>query len=107
MQELETVLGSAVAKYNARPKPQTVTDLGAFDNEDDQRAYLECYVPEGFLDTDSGKSLVERAGYWLHGRYVPRQSNDGDRVDHITGTDLRLHSSSISLLPASNPLIGY
>ena len=67
LQELETVLGSVVAKETGR-QPETVTDLGAFDNEEDQRAYLEQYLPPGFLDTDSGNQLARRLGYWLHGR---------------------------------------
>jgi hypothetical protein len=70
MQDLETVLDSAVAKESGQPPPKTVTDLGAFDNEEDQRAYLEYYLPPGFLETASGKAMASRAGYWLHGRCV-------------------------------------
>jgi hypothetical protein len=69
MQEVQTVLGSVVAKDGGL-EPETMTDLGAFDNKEDQQAYLEQYLPPGFLDTVSGKALASRAGYWLHGRCV-------------------------------------
>jgi hypothetical protein len=69
MQEVQTVLGSAVAKEGGL-KSETMTDLGAFDNKEDQQAYLERYLPPGFLDTVSGKAMASRAGYWLHGRCV-------------------------------------
>jgi hypothetical protein len=67
MHKLETVLGSAVAKEGGL-EPEMVTDLGAFDTEETQRAYLEHYLPPGFLDTASGKAVASRVGYWLHGR---------------------------------------
>jgi hypothetical protein len=67
MHELETVLVSAVAKEGGL-KPEMMTDLGAFDTEETQRAYLEHYLPPGFLDTASGKAVASRVGYWLHGR---------------------------------------
>jgi hypothetical protein len=69
MQDLG-ILGSAVAKESDRPPHETVTDLGVFDNEDDQRAYLEFYLPPGYLDTGKWKTVAYRAGYWLHGRRV-------------------------------------
>ncbi|KAG8816164.1 hypothetical protein FRC17_000410 [Serendipita sp. 399] len=46
-----------------------ITDLGAYNNEGDQRAYFKQYLPPGFLDTDLEKAVASRAGYWLHGRY--------------------------------------
>jgi hypothetical protein len=64
--EEEAVRGSSVAK-----DPSTmpiVTDTGSFDNEDHQRAYLEQYLPSGYLDTADGKLLATRVGHWLHGR---------------------------------------
>jgi hypothetical protein len=69
MQEVETVLSSAISKPSD-VKPETVTDLGAFDNEKDQRTYLEYYLPPGFLDTASGKAVARRVGYWLRGRFI-------------------------------------
>jgi hypothetical protein len=75
MQDLETVLGSAVAKERGQPRPETVTDIGAFDDEEDQRVYLEYYLPRRFLDRDSGRALASRVGYWLHGRYVSKRLN--------------------------------
>jgi hypothetical protein len=70
MREVTIVLGSAVAKEGRRPLPETVTDLGAFDDAEDQYEYLKTYLPPNFLDTDSGKALASRVEYWLHGRCV-------------------------------------
>ena len=46
----------------------TFTDLGVFDSEERQRAYMERYLPLGFLNGPSGTVLASRAAYWLHGR---------------------------------------
>jgi hypothetical protein len=66
---VETAVRSVVAKEGA-PPPVTVTDLGAFDSADEQRLYVEQYLPPEFLQTESGKCLVTRLSLWLHGRYV-------------------------------------
>ncbi|KIM25388.1 hypothetical protein M408DRAFT_210132 [Serendipita vermifera MAFF 305830] len=68
MQDLEAVLVSVVAKEGGIAT-ETVTDIGAFDNEEDQRAHLQYYCPPGFLDTDLGMEVASRSGYWLHGRH--------------------------------------
>jgi hypothetical protein len=65
MQEVESVLDSAVAKEGDL---QSTTSTGAFDNQNDQKEYLKQYLPSGFLDSEPGKALVLRAGYWLCGR---------------------------------------
>ena len=66
MEKIDAVLSSATAKDG--DKRLTFTDLGVFDSEEGQRAYLERYLPMGFLDSPSGKALASRAAYWLHGR---------------------------------------
>ena len=66
VETLESVLSSAVAKEGQ--EVVVVTDLGAFDSGEDQRAYMEQYLPPQFLDTSSGTELALRAAYWLHGR---------------------------------------
>jgi hypothetical protein len=68
MREMETVLGSVVAKEG--DLAPTMTDVGGFENEADQRAYLEQYLPPAFLDTQLGEEVASRAGYWLRGRFV-------------------------------------
>jgi hypothetical protein len=68
MRDVETVLRSSVVK--PRVLSPTKTEIGGFNNEVDQRAYLEQYLPPGLLDTDEGKKLVSRIGYWLRGRFV-------------------------------------
>lgn len=67
MQEVERVINSVVVKPGG---PETVTEIGGFDDENDQRAYLEQYCPPGYLDKPLGKEIVSRVGYWLRGRFV-------------------------------------
>ena len=67
MQGIEEAIGSVVAKEDDR---EMVTDLGGFDDEGDQLAYLQRYFPPGFLDSSLGEGLTSRAGYWLRGRFV-------------------------------------
>ena len=67
MREVESFVGSVVAKEGG---PVTVTEIGGFDDEDGRRAYLEQYLPPGFLDTSEGKEIAFRVGYWLRGRFV-------------------------------------
>jgi len=68
MREVETVMGSVGAKESGGP--ETVTQIGGFDDEDGRRAYLERYFPLEFLGTSEGKLLAYRVGYWLRGRFV-------------------------------------
>jgi len=65
MQEINTVLGSANGKLPGLP-PILVTDVGAFDTGESQRAYLSRYLPPGFL----ASKLASRIEYWLGGRYL-------------------------------------
>ena len=69
MRKVENVINSAVAK-EGRQENETVTEIGGFDNEDGQQAYLKQYFPPGFLDTSEGKEVASRVGYWLRGRFV-------------------------------------
>ena len=68
MQEIKTIVGSAVAKEGG--DTEMVTEIGGFDDEDGQRAYLKRYFPPGFLDTPNGEAIASRVGYWLRGRFV-------------------------------------
>ncbi|KIM30016.1 hypothetical protein M408DRAFT_100172 [Serendipita vermifera MAFF 305830] len=68
MQELEAIIGSAVAKESGE-ESQTYTDLGSFDDEMAQCAYFEQYLPAGSLNDEHWKTVASRAGYWLHGRH--------------------------------------
>jgi hypothetical protein len=68
MDKLEIVLGSVVAKESSLPQI-TITDTGAFEAKS-QLAYLELYLSQKYLDTDEGKLVASRVGYWLHGRCV-------------------------------------
>lgn len=70
MLEVQSVVGSAVAKDGSGNEAKTLTEVGGFDNEGDQQAYLEQYLPPGFLDTSTGKEIRPRVGYWLRGRFV-------------------------------------
>ncbi|PVF95100.1 hypothetical protein CPB86DRAFT_604772 [Serendipita vermifera] len=67
MQEMETIISSAAAK---EPNEKfALTDLGTFDNLEHQQAYLKRYLPNDYLCSNEGQLLVNRIGYWLHGRY--------------------------------------
>ncbi len=71
MHEVEDVIGSVVAKELEDPVPfDMVTEIGGFDDEDGQLAYLNQYLPPGYLDTSQGKEIASRVGYWLRGRFV-------------------------------------
>ncbi|KAI3615614.1 hypothetical protein WG66_011849 [Moniliophthora roreri] len=41
---------------------------GAFDSAEDQRAYIEKYIPEVILNSEIGKILAERMWFWFRGR---------------------------------------
>ena len=68
MWNVKDVIGSVVAKEGG--SLETVTETGGFDNEIGQRAYLQKYLPLGFLETSEGKEIASRVGYWLRGRFV-------------------------------------
>jgi hypothetical protein len=70
IRELDEVFTSAVAK-EPQP-PEMVVNIGSFDNEETQTAYLRLYLPTGLLDTTIGKALASRVVFWLHGRFVWR-----------------------------------
>jgi hypothetical protein len=52
------------------------SDTGAFDHVYIQEAYLRKYLPSEYLASESGKRLLERLWYWLHGRYATPFSNE-------------------------------
>ena len=105
MQEVETVFGSTVAKEGG--VSETVTEIGGFDDEDSRRAYLERYLPLGFLDTSKGKEIASRVGYWLHGRFVLSVLSDKRLlIKSIDIVLLQLTSHSLSG-PVSSPPIKY
>ena len=62
MENIEAVLSSNVAKEGSQML--TFTDLGVFDSEEGQLAYMKQYLPLEILD----RKLELRAAYWLHGR---------------------------------------
>ena len=73
MREVETVLGSVLAKVGGL-SPTTITDVGGFDDKVIQRAYLEQYLPPGLLDTTIGKDILSQAQSRLRGRFVCKAS---------------------------------
>jgi hypothetical protein len=66
---VETVVRSVVAKDGEAP-PIKFTETGAFNLPDEQREYLDKYLPAAFVDTSLGQCLMGRLNLWLHGRYV-------------------------------------
>ena len=69
MHEVEDVIGSVVAKEGPVPFDM-VTEIGRFDDEDGQQAYINQYLLLGYLDTSEGKEIASRVGYWLCGQFV-------------------------------------
>ncbi|RDB22393.1 hypothetical protein Hypma_010467 [Hypsizygus marmoreus] len=63
---VDQAMSSAIMKDS---KYRWCSDTGAFDDLHVQRRYLEKYLPPSLISTNSGKRLMERIGYWLHGRH--------------------------------------
>ncbi|KAF8057442.1 hypothetical protein FPV67DRAFT_1527494 [Lyophyllum atratum] len=63
---VDQAMASAIMKES---KYRWCSDTGAFDDVHVQRRYIERYLPPSFLSGAAGKRLVERMGYWLHGRH--------------------------------------
>jgi len=105
MREVKTVIDSVVAKESG--SPETVTEIGGFDDEDGRRAYLERYFPPDFLDTSEGKEVASRVGYWLRGRFAFNALSDKrPLIKSIDIVLLQLTSHALSG-PASSPPIKY
>jgi hypothetical protein len=73
MANIERIINSTTAK-ELKIQYEVFTRTGAFDNLADQKRYLEQYFPSGYFDTENGKVLLSRIGYWLHGRYASSTS---------------------------------
>ncbi|KAF9482872.1 hypothetical protein BDN70DRAFT_379948 [Pholiota conissans] len=63
---VDQAMASAIMKDS---KYRWCSDTGAFDKVDVQRQYIEKYLPKSLLESEAGVRLLERAWYWLHGRY--------------------------------------
>ena len=64
---VDQAMASAIMKDS---KYRWCSDTGAFDTRLAQQQYLQKYLPESFLASESGIRLLERIWYWLHGRYI-------------------------------------
>ena len=62
---VDQAMASAIMKES---KYRWCSDTGAFDDLDEQRRYIEKYLPPSFLSSNSGMRLIQRIGYWLRGR---------------------------------------
>ncbi|KAJ7150875.1 hypothetical protein C8R43DRAFT_924428 [Mycena crocata] len=63
---INKVLASAVMKPADHRR---VYDIGAFTNYGEHAAFIEHYIPPSILEAESGKALLKRMMYWLHGRH--------------------------------------
>ncbi|KAJ7512372.1 hypothetical protein B0H11DRAFT_479554 [Mycena galericulata] len=63
---MKQVLASAVMKPE---DVRLISNIGAFSDVDEHIAFIERYIPPRILETLSGKALVKRMTYWLHGRH--------------------------------------
>lgn len=62
---VDQAMASAIMKES---KYRWCSDTGAFDDLDEQRRYVEKYLPPSLLSSNSGMRLIRRIGYWLRGR---------------------------------------
>ena len=62
---VDQAMASAIMKES---KYRWCSDTGAFDDLDEQRRYVERYLPPSLLLSNSGMRLIRRIGYWLRGR---------------------------------------
>lgn len=62
---VDQAMSSAIMKDS---KYRWCSDTGAFDNVQVQRKYILKYLPPSLVQSTSGQRLLERMGYWLHGR---------------------------------------
>ncbi|KAF9456088.1 hypothetical protein BDZ94DRAFT_1327205 [Collybia nuda] len=63
---VDQAMSSAIMKDS---KYRWCSDTGAFDNIQIQRKYILKYLPPFLAHSTSGKRLLERMNYWLHGRH--------------------------------------
>ncbi|KAF8152550.1 hypothetical protein B0H34DRAFT_663642 [Crassisporium funariophilum] len=63
---VDQAMASAIMKDS---RYRWCSDTGAFDHKDVQERYLQKYLPGSLVLSDLGIRLMERAWYWLHGRY--------------------------------------
>ncbi|KAG6908568.1 hypothetical protein DXG01_004126 [Tephrocybe rancida] len=63
---VDQAMASAIMKES---KYRWCSDTGAFDDPLIQHQYLGKFLPTAFLASASGRRLMERAWYWLHGRH--------------------------------------
>ncbi|KAG5731312.1 hypothetical protein E4T56_gene8114 [Termitomyces sp. T112] len=82
---VDQAMASAIMKES---KYRWCSDTGAFDDEAIQRRYIEKFFPPTLLSSASGKRLLDRVWYWLHGRhrftagYIAELLNHGFRSPH-------------------------
>lgn len=68
IEHINNALSSTISKHADMPQ-MAVTDTGSFVEDANQvEGFLRYYLPSWLLETESGKELLERAKYWLHGR---------------------------------------
>jgi hypothetical protein len=59
---------SAMKSHLRRSVYRNHTETGAFSTREAQRRYLTEYLPRTLYNSDSGRRLIRRLWYWLHGR---------------------------------------
>lgn len=64
---VDQAMASAIMKES---KYRWCSDTGAFDDEAIQRRYVEKFFPPSYSSSASGRRLLERIWYWLHGRLL-------------------------------------
>ncbi|KXN84651.1 hypothetical protein AN958_12029 [Leucoagaricus sp. SymC.cos] len=63
---VDQTMASAIMKDS---RYRWCSDTGAFATVRSQQRYIAKYLPESLLESTSGKRLLDRLWYWLHGRH--------------------------------------
>jgi hypothetical protein len=85
LKHFEDIIGSVTSKQFA--KWSIEYEIGDFEDQEKQMAYVEAYLPPEFLLSNSGMQLKIRMYNWLRGRYVVNY--DKTKLNLRLGTGLQ------------------
>jgi len=102
---VDQAMASAIMKDS---RYRWCSDTGAFDCRDGQFKYLQNYLPQKLLASESGQRLLERVWYWLHGRLVRTNFSFSGLKSHLfwlPGIDSRVAMwLSFYVMDSSGPI---
>ncbi|KAF8591866.1 hypothetical protein K439DRAFT_1231291, partial [Ramaria rubella] len=66
---MQVVIDAMASGMGKATSFRTFYNTGAFNDRVSHENYIRRYIPAKYLDTDSGRQLLERSWRWLHGRH--------------------------------------